>query len=526
MSLIWHIVRKDCRRIALAVAVWSGLVALWTLAFARFPVPLDLAAPGSMVNEEMTTRRFIGIAGGIFQFGLGVMVLAQLVQQDRLLGTTAFWFTRPVSGGRLLLAKMLSVLVLFVLVPIGALSVVWLALGFTAQEIAMAALEQARWLALYLLFAWPLATLAKGLGEFVAVFTGTLAVAIGTFLFAVSRQTPAHPLLGPDGVAAAVSLFVVVGFVAIVMVQYLWPRRRLGWRILTGVAIVFVGGCVIHPWFLEGWGRHIPGRHSDRHPLQPIAGLKADRLLVGKTHNELCFLSSADSKRHEQVIPVACEGHVENVVFVGARAPDWGSELALDVLAPEPERTAVTWAFRLDGPSHSPSPTQSTVRLDRLRVFAMSVRPEVLGRLPMQKGAELKAGGCRMRVLAVRHWPDRTSIVVEQVGAWNGVEFGYGRSGDEATSSSLPAFDVFVVEGADHQRTAASRRGTAMAFSNSVAMSVLELNVVPPVPPKDVWRWAETAVLIPVRFAAGGREDAQSLAATEIPVEGNAQELR
>lgn len=134
MNLVLNIVAKDLRRLRGWVIGWLAVVA----------VPLVIGV--LLLQKEPTQRQFNGIGTALFAaVGLQVVVAylmtILLVQADRVVRTDAFWVTRPISGGRLLTAKLLAAGIIFVG---GALLLYvpwWLFCGLGVREIFAAAVE-------------------------------------------------------------------------------------------------------------------------------------------------------------------------------------------------------------------------------------------------------------------------------------------------------------------------------------------------------------------------------------------------
>lgn len=130
MNLIFHIVRKDVLRLRAWVATWLAVLAL--------PV-----VPSFFTEEFAHELNKIGVGGlqHVLQVLTAGIVVVLLVQGDSVLGTRAFWRTRPIGAGRLLVAKMVAALTIlwggWMLIGLPW----WLWCGWGAGEITRAALE-------------------------------------------------------------------------------------------------------------------------------------------------------------------------------------------------------------------------------------------------------------------------------------------------------------------------------------------------------------------------------------------------
>jgi len=105
MNLIVHIMAKDLRRLTWALALWAGagLLAIVGTNFGGVP---------------QSTLESLGLVALVQFFGLSIALVAAIVQEDGLTESTAFWRTRPITGGRLLTAKLCLIGTLFVVIPV------------------------------------------------------------------------------------------------------------------------------------------------------------------------------------------------------------------------------------------------------------------------------------------------------------------------------------------------------------------------------------------------------------------------
>jgi hypothetical protein len=225
-----HLLVWEFRRSRSLLAVWLLLVAANAAFAAAWPT---LAASRS-------TRELLGTAGDLMFIAgnlVGVMMIAYVVQADALVGTRAFWMTRPIPRGALLAAK-LTFLGATVIVPKVAAEAVLMAvhhvpvadlLGVSAYT----ALSWSLWTAVLMSAAAMTRTLAH-----LALLTGgalvLLAVTIAVmFAFAMKRFEEVPPL-SADGVASydptasiVTTALIVIAALALLVAQYLTRRRVL-----------------------------------------------------------------------------------------------------------------------------------------------------------------------------------------------------------------------------------------------------------------------------------------------------------
>ena len=116
MKITWHIVKKDFRRLQVPLVFWALLLVAQILIGVRL-------LHGDGDNLEWFGR--LGLYGNLF-FALDLIVtyvlVAMLIHDDPLVGSRVFWLTRPISGARLLGAKLLGIVLMFGVLPV----LIWL----------------------------------------------------------------------------------------------------------------------------------------------------------------------------------------------------------------------------------------------------------------------------------------------------------------------------------------------------------------------------------------------------------------
>ncbi|MDB6167674.1 MAG: hypothetical protein JWM88_538 [Verrucomicrobia bacterium] len=232
MNLTGHIVRKDLFRLR-----W--LLVLWVLALVARLTFADLQA---MAGESgLGIFRFAALTfGGWFLPALGIGLLMGLQSDDPVSGQEAFWITRPISGGRLLAAKSLT-LALFLAVPVAVTLPWWLLHGYGAGQVAQAATATVAIQASLFLLAVPIVVISPNGSRFilnlaaVALFFGLAELAwwmMGNYSSAVGR------IVGESRGGFTIALWVTV-VITTTLIQYLTRRTWLSVAILA-VALVAV----------------------------------------------------------------------------------------------------------------------------------------------------------------------------------------------------------------------------------------------------------------------------------------------
>lgn len=101
MNMIWHLLLKDIRRFRWWLAAWVALLGtLWAVIFMAQRW-LFQTAPLADSFFMRSPSFFFNTFGSLFMS----LIVIKLVQEDPLIGSTAFWLTRPIARKNLLLAK-------------------------------------------------------------------------------------------------------------------------------------------------------------------------------------------------------------------------------------------------------------------------------------------------------------------------------------------------------------------------------------------------------------------------------------
>ncbi len=178
MNLILHHFRKDLRSQRILLGVWFFLVLLQFAIAVWTPRPGDLLMLGLYSGASM----FLPLLSSLIL----VVLVPQLVLQEPLVGTSAFWMTRPLSRGELLQAKGFFVLLLLLL-PLLAQSAVLLANGADLREIALGGAEKLMADLSWIVLLMALAVFTASFGRFAIVIAvyllATGAVAAGLYWF-------------------------------------------------------------------------------------------------------------------------------------------------------------------------------------------------------------------------------------------------------------------------------------------------------------------------------------------------------
>lgn len=508
MNLTWHIVRKDLRRLAWPVAIWIGfrVVATGWMRFASWSgeTPDVTDATGWI----RMTEAFVRVTGVVAAIAL-VVLAGVLGLEDRMTGTDAFWRTRPLTGLRLLQAKLWAALLLLVVAPVAALMPVWGLSGLDGGEMLRAAAALAAWHGGLAICALSLAALTEDLGQqaFAALAWFGLSILAVTFVPALSADSDANPRM----VATREWLIGVLPFAAAAAAlgwQYRTGRTRVGWAILVAGMALMCGVRLMWRWEPGGLQR------GDAAPKADGAGAVALRAPGAsesrEVPRELSIDVSEEALRDGWPAPWSGTGEWRwrgggFVRVEMGRNARWGDMAALRVVGLHAETGPLRWEMstRLSGGPEGPPRAGSAEFVGWLEWVRL--RPQVLYELPLRAGMRAEAGASSTRIVG---WAKGESdlLLIEERDARSSPPAAFPRGG-----RSGPGRDGFVVvQRALGVATAVRVRELGSAGLNGLRVGLRGLEVVPPGREtggkgETVAGWREGASLVKVRFEPVGR---------------------
>ena len=255
MSLTLHLVRKDFRRARMILGIWYPILILSVALATKVELfledrgPVQEVATPSSAEFDFAVVVLVGLLVVFLDLLLRAAIVSKLVHEDATVGSTAFWLSRPVSGGTLLYSKAILLALSMIFPPI----VVQLAvsnhlvgsLSISAEVFLTPAISTAVFMML--------AVLTPNLAG-MAVLGGIMAgVTWGAFLV---LSWLAMPLVGGVGIAETVTnvvtrnppwVLLLVVCIAVICHQYL--TRRTG----RSLVIAFSGIPVFLLLLSGGW---------------------------------------------------------------------------------------------------------------------------------------------------------------------------------------------------------------------------------------------------------------------------------
>jgi ABC-type transport system involved in multi-copper enzyme maturation permease subunit len=242
MNIVAHVLKKDIRRTRILLSVWLLLVVLQCVLIGSG------INPGDRLMQALYSM--ISVLVPLFQALVLIVIVPHVVQDEPLVGTTAFWFTRPISRQVLLKSKALFALLVLVLPPLGAEVIVLAANGATAHDISLAVPEIVMGQAAFILCIAILAVVTPNFGRF-AVFGAVLFVAMIIIQMAIAWTTlylnPESMMFSGQNFSLMKSREVVASLLMIlipgVMIAHQYLTRKTARTVagaIAGVVLIFV----------------------------------------------------------------------------------------------------------------------------------------------------------------------------------------------------------------------------------------------------------------------------------------------
>lgn len=317
MSLTWHIVRKDFLRMRLPLALWAAVLIVKN----ELGVSLLHGDGVDFVHFDLVK------AGGFLLLALDmfmqVILVALLVQEDRVVSTDMFWATRPIGGGRLLAAKCAGAVLMFSGLPILISLRWWLACGYSGREIGWATLVMLDDTLLVTFVGFALASVTRDMKRFiVSLFEAMLG--IYALLFGLGQlygmestvyfqRAPWMGVLLVGGVGSAVALqfltrqlarsiaVSVAATVAAFTFLFCWPRTPATRRPVTESAPVGAESVAVKIEQLR-----IEPRDDDHRAFleYKITGIPEDFGLMGMTESVWQWRDGRRIERNQTLTPI------------------------------------------------------------------------------------------------------------------------------------------------------------------------------------------------------------------------------
>jgi hypothetical protein len=230
-----HLIRKDLGEHRAWLAAFLGLVA----------VRATLVGSGidARISDQnlLTALSLAAFLLTILDGALLVALAVQFVQGDRLVGTTAFWLTRPVRRSDLVVAKIGTAVAVLVLVPILFDALAMIVNGLSWRHAAGAMVEGAALRLAIVLPAMALASVTADLAGFVVSAVGALFTTVALEAAFQWGWKAAPRTSGAAYAATAVFIVVlIVGATAAFAHQVLTRRRARSAGVMAAAGLIAI----------------------------------------------------------------------------------------------------------------------------------------------------------------------------------------------------------------------------------------------------------------------------------------------
>lgn len=309
MNLTLHLAAWDLRYLRHYLALWLGLVILQAglVGYAPHLAPVPRVEGGNVLSLSSFAELV-----AVLKICLLAVIVAQLVQKDCTVGSTAFWLSRPVSRVRLLTGKVLFVVPAIILPSLLVEAGLLFFSGVTPRDILRSVPQILFLTLLAVAILMMLAAVTSSLARM--IFAGGVALLglpllwlfvwgawslfqLGTGTFAIDDIRVAQPVPPPiyNTIFVGIALVLLVTAVAVVGHQYL-TRRTTGSRIilLAGVCLVLLS---TGHWegvlgtTSPGLDKEIPG------PAQVGARIEEESLVFGSSPDPLVLFGLKRDKK-------------------------------------------------------------------------------------------------------------------------------------------------------------------------------------------------------------------------------------
>jgi hypothetical protein len=273
MKHLFHLVSADVRRFRLLLAVWVLIQVVDTVFRGVRPALAPDPRLGTAV-ELLATVLFL-------TRWLGMVVIVPLVVQTHpLVGSDAFWMTRPIPWRALFASKVVLLGTTFVAVPALCELALMLASRVPVAEVPYVTLQTILFQSLWLVIVMALSTTTRNLARF-ALVAGSVLVALVLLIniaIAVMLRSftdgPELTVMTGRSVASPTAdvvmlMLLIIAAVAQLVVQY--RTRSTRFSVGAGVTIVAVSVLIMLTWPSQERPLPVPGWASQESALRLVA---------------------------------------------------------------------------------------------------------------------------------------------------------------------------------------------------------------------------------------------------------------
>jgi hypothetical protein len=258
MKLLVHLVRADVRRFSLLLALWVLIEILSTIFTGVRPVLAD-------DRRMLTAAEILGTVLFMTRW-LGMFVIVPLVVQTHpLVGSDAFWMTRPIPPPALLASKVLLIGTTFIAVPALCAVVLTAVCRLPMAEVVLVGLQTILVQTLWLAIVMALSALTRNLARFALVAGGVLVslVLLFSIMIAVAmRNIPDGPQLsdvtGRPASSATAGVVLLLLLITAVVVPLVVQYRTRSTRVSVGTGVAGVAVVIVVALMWPSHPRSVP----------------------------------------------------------------------------------------------------------------------------------------------------------------------------------------------------------------------------------------------------------------------------
>jgi len=231
MKLVRHLVRFNLQSLSPVLVVWAGVLLLQAVVLWMGPPVPVVGLP-----SEMRVNLSLDIATIVMRWAMTVVLVALLVQRHLLVGTTAFWRSRPIPRASILASTLLNALFLTVIVPLVWFGGVFLGMGLHASAALHAALAIAGEQAFIAGLALALASVSKNLAQIVVL--GVVTVVLyglgGEVMWTLPRRLAPFAIVLHTGEWVGIAFWTVTG----ILVTLISVHQHLTLKTARSLALI------------------------------------------------------------------------------------------------------------------------------------------------------------------------------------------------------------------------------------------------------------------------------------------------
>jgi hypothetical protein len=446
MRLLRHIVAKDLRRLRWPLLAWLLIIV----------VRVAVTAARSELAFDDLSRRFalenLSDLLMLIDALMLVLLVSWLVHDEPLVGTDAFWLTRPIGSTRLMGAKLAFAILFLVAAPALAQSIVAAVAvrspGHAVRLLPGLLISQSLWVAALIAFATLTPSVTRFLLALVAAAAAGAVAISGLIVLLMMRAEesdyPTPELSDPSSVVPGWSLWLAVAVIVIAL-QYRTRRPQLA--ICAGLAGVVSTVVIVTawPWRSAGLPEPDPGAWARDSAavtavLDPGAPYVTDargmrrRSLVNKLIAVPIRLTGVPSRYAIQSLGVrsrlelAGGSTVQSAQGGSVPVPLEGEQRAPAYLAPvqavllpsqlvgwRDESRVAQWPIVLKLPAGEYERVRSTPGRLTATIEAFLRESRLVGSIPLVPGATLNGATIQFELRRVERWPGGCSVLVREI---------------------------------------------------------------------------------------------------------------